>query len=183
MDPNSNINYSRKIPPLLDIFTQVLLLAGNHGNLKDWVPSMQPYKFWQIFIGLRQKNVAQPICLSVSGCPVKGHFSAKTLKNTLEVKNQMSHLLPFPKANFRKRFAYGNSSYLLTLRFSYIKLFLCYKNFFPDQLCFTKLTFLLLTFFTNIDLCSLIGRLLLFLILSLAHITMAVLGSVCLEAG
>ena len=55
----------------------------------------------------------------------------------------------------------------MTLRFSYIKLFLCYENFFPQQLCFTKLTFLLLTFFTNIDLCSLIGRLSLFLILSL----------------
>ena len=99
-------------------------------------------------------------------------FCHDTTFEALEVKNQMSHLLPFPKANFRKR------SYLLTLRFSYIKLFLCYKNFFPDQLCFTKLTFLLLTFFTNIDLCSLIGRLLLFLILSLAHITMAVLGSI-----
>ena len=110
-------------------------------------------------------------------------FATTLLLKLQKLKNQMSHLLPFPKANFRKRFAYGNSSYLLTLRFSYIKLFLCYKNFFPDQLCFTKLTFLLLTFFTNIDLCSLIGRLLLFLILSLAHITMAVLGSVCLEAG
>ena len=36
---------------------------------------------------------------------------------------------------------------LLTFRVSYIKLFLCYENFFHHQLCFTKLTFLLLTFF------------------------------------
>ena len=113
-------------------------------------------------------NKAYAACLLQSSVISILPYLVSTTFEALEVKNQMSHLLPFPKANFRKR------SYLLTLRFSYIKLFLCYKNFFPDQLCFTKLTFLLLTFFTNIDLCSLIGRLLLFLILSLAHITMAV---------
>ena len=37
-------------------FIVVLILVGNQGNHQNWVPSMLTYKFWLIFMGMKQKK-------------------------------------------------------------------------------------------------------------------------------
>ena len=39
---------------VLHIFVQVLFLAGNQGNHQNFEPSILPYKFGLIFMGMKQ---------------------------------------------------------------------------------------------------------------------------------
>ena len=41
------------------MFTQVLFLAGNMGNHKNWVPSMPPHNLSLIYMGMKQKKMGR----------------------------------------------------------------------------------------------------------------------------
>ena len=58
---------------VLQMFSQMLFFAGNHGNNEIWVPSMPPHHLSLIFIGMKQKKCFSIFELKI-GEFMKCHF-------------------------------------------------------------------------------------------------------------